>query len=194
VPRLALVSGPAGSGKSRWAEHLAATSGLAVTYFATGPLLPDDPSWQRRLERHRRRRPAHWGTREVGPRLAEALRLLGEGELGLVDSLGTWVAAHLELEREAWDRSCDELVRCIARCRAPLVVVCEEVGWGVVPPTPAGHRFRERLAALQRRLAGRCEATWLVLQGRAIDLQRVGLPVPVEEPPADGAGEGRGAL
>jgi adenosylcobinamide kinase/adenosylcobinamide-phosphate guanylyltransferase len=149
-----------------------------VTYLATGPLLPDDPGWQDRLRRHRERRPAHWACREVGGDLADSLRDLEDSQLGLVDSLGTWVAAHLELEPEDWQLCGQTLIDAIAACRAPLVVVCEETGWGVVPSTAAGSRFRDRLGSLQERLQQRSEAAWLVLQGRAIDLLALSQPVP----------------
>ena len=177
-PRLTLVSGPARSGKSRWAEHLALTSARAVVYLATGPLLPDDPSWQERLERHRRLRPPHWRSLEVGGDLAPVLKELHPEQLALVDSLGTWVAAHLEREDEVWQQTCEDLCRGIERCRASLVLVCEETGWGVVPPTAVGVLFRDRLGVLQQRLLRQSDATWLVVQGRAIDLMAISVPVP----------------
>mgnify|MGYP003338869068 CR=1 FL=1 len=81
---LTLICGPAGGGKSRWAEHLAGCSGRDVVYLATGPLLPDDDDWQRRLERHRRRRPPQWICWEVGADLAAALTQLQAGEIGQI--------------------------------------------------------------------------------------------------------------
>jgi adenosylcobinamide kinase/adenosylcobinamide-phosphate guanylyltransferase len=174
---LTLISGPAGGGKSRWAEQLAAASTLSVVYLATGPSLPDDPDWQERLRRHRSRRPEHWQCREVGGELAPAVAELQEGQIGLVDSLGTWVAAHLHLPDDLWRHRCIELQATLALSRVPLLLVCEEVGWGLVPPSSAGGRFRNRLPPLQRRLAERADACWLVLQGRALDLRRLGLPV-----------------
>jgi adenosylcobinamide kinase/adenosylcobinamide-phosphate guanylyltransferase len=180
VPRLSLVSGPARSGKSRWAEHLALRSARPVVYLATGPLLPDDAAWQRRLDRHRRRRPSSWGCLEVEGALAEALDGLHPHALGLVDSLGTWVAAHLELEGEDWEREREALLQAVARCPAPLVVVSEETGWGVVPATAAGGRFRDRLGRLQQQLTGRCDRAWLVMQGRVIDLLAISQPLPAE--------------
>jgi adenosylcobinamide kinase/adenosylcobinamide-phosphate guanylyltransferase len=177
-PRLTLVSGPSRGGKSRWAEHLAAASGLGVIYLATGPSLPDDEAWQERLRRHRLRRPPAWGCLEVGGALADGLARLRPGQLGLVDSLGTWVAAHLDLEPPDWGLRCDELLGALGTCPAPLVVVCEETGWGVVPATAAGSRFRDRLGTLQQTLLARSEAAWLVLQGRAIDLLALSQPVP----------------
>ena len=177
APALTLISGPAGGGKSRWAEQLAAASGLAVVYLATGPCLPGDADWQERLRRHRLRRPDHWLCREVEGALSAAVEELREGQIGLVDSLGTWVAAHLDLADGPWRQRCDELQAAIAGSRAPLLLVCEEVGWGLVPPSEAGGRFRNRLPPLQRRLAERADACWLVLQGRALDLRALGHPV-----------------
>jgi len=97
-----MVSGPAGSGKSRWAELLAERSGLTVVYLATGPQRPDDADWQQRLERHRRRRPSSWHCHEVAGELGPALGQLRPGQLALVDSLGTWVAAFLETGDQEW--------------------------------------------------------------------------------------------
>ncbi len=178
-PWLTLVSGPASSGKSRWAEHLAQVSGRTVIYLATGPLLPEDPSWQERLERHRQRRPAGWECREVGGALASALETLRADHLALVDSLGTWVAAHLESEEEDWQHTRGALFAAIEHCPASLVLVAEETGWGVVPPTAGGGLFRDRLGSLQQRLMGVSDSAWLVLQGRAIDLMAISQAVPI---------------
>ncbi len=177
---LTLICGPSGGGKSRWAEHLASCSGRPVIYLATGPLLPEDADWQRRLERHRQRRPATWICREVEGNLVEALANLERGDLGLVDSLGTWVAAWLQSEETEWQRLSQELIEALEGCAAPVLLVCEEVGWGVVPTTAEGGRFRRRLAELAQQLMAHSCAAWLVLAGRALDLHRLGLPVPQE--------------
>ncbi|WP_322758740.1 MULTISPECIES: bifunctional adenosylcobinamide kinase/adenosylcobinamide-phosphate guanylyltransferase [unclassified Synechococcus] len=175
---LTLVSGPSSGGKSRWAEHLAARSGRQVVYLATGPSLPEDPAWQQRLALHRRRRPSSWQNREVGRHLAEALQELGPDQLALVDSLGTWVAAGLDWDGETWETACAGLLEAIGHCAAPVVLVCEEVGWGVVPPTAIGGLFRDRQGRLQQRLMALCTGAWLVLQGRAVDLLALSQPVP----------------
>ncbi len=188
VPGLVLVSGPAASGKSRWAEHLAHGSGRAVVVLATGPDRPEDASWQRRLERHRRRRPTSWRTVEVGGALGPALEGLTKEEVALVDSLGTWVAAHLECDADLWEVALDSLLTALRACAAAVVLVSEETGWGVVPVTAVGGRFRDRLGELQQRLTPLCEASWLVLQGRAIPLSQVGVLVP---PPLAGPGVDR---
>ncbi len=177
---MTLICGPAGGGKSRWAEHLAGRSGRDVIYLATGPLLPDDADWQRRLERHRLRRPAHWTCREVGADLAPAVSQLRPGEIALIDSLGTWVVAWLDADAPLWEERCSELTDVLQGSAAPLLLVCEEVGWGVVPSSKAGGLFRQRLAELEQRLMADASAAWLVIAGRALDLRALSVPVPAE--------------
>ena len=175
---IALVSGPARSGKSLWAERLAIESGLEIVYIATGPCLPDDLGWQQRLDRHRRRRPGGWRSAEVGAGLPQALRHHSSADaLLLVDSLGTWLAHHLERDDRAWSNERDSLVQALAGCRAAVVLVAEEVGWGVVPPTAIGGLFRDRLGELLETLEPLCCASWLVIRGRALDLRAIAEPV-----------------
>lgn len=173
-----MVCGPSGSGKSRWAELLACQSRRDVVYIATGPLRPDDPSWQSRLQRHRRRRPAHWCCLEVQGELSHALDGLQPEQLALVDSLGTWVSEHLDRSPSVWLEQASRLRQSLLRCRGAVVLVSEEVGWGVVPSTAVGGLFRERLASINQELASLCSAHWLVVQGRAIDLVSLGQRVP----------------
>ena len=174
-----LVLGPTRSGKSRWAEHLAQQSGLPVTYLATVPRpSSEDQIWLARVEAHASRRPAHWSVLEVDSALASALDCLGPPGLALVDSLGTWVAAGLELDTSAWQQSCAALVQSLSGCKVPVLLVSEQTGWGVVPVTAVGGLFRDRLGSLEQQLAPLCDAIWLVVAGRALNLSNLGLAVP----------------
>lgn len=177
---LTLVMGPSRSGKSRWAEHLAhaASPRLAIHYLATGADDPDDAAWQVRLARHRARRPSGWTHHEVGSALAPCLASLTAGQLGLVDSLGSWVAQLLEQDSDRWMSSCRELLDALRQCPAALIVVSEQVGWGVVPPTRIGGLFRDRLGELEQQLMPWSQAAWLVVAGRALDLKAASVAVP----------------
>ena len=180
--RCTLVTGPANSGKSLWAETLALRSQRPVQYLATGPQLPDDADWQLRLQRHRQRRPTHWGTLEVGAHLPEALAGLGDDALVLIDSLGTWVAAELDSERDAWQQRIDGLLEAVQASTAPLILVAEETTWGVVPASSSGLRFRDRLGGLLQQLMPYCDQAYLVLHGRVLDLLALSQPLSGERP------------
>ena len=174
---LILVSGPSRGGKSRWAESLLIDE-PHVVYIATAAERPDDVDWQRRLRLHRERRPSHWSLVESGVDLPAVIAQLQPGEAALIDALGGFVAQQLERDECAWEREANQLIDALKQCRATCVVVIEETGWGVVPPTRIGGLFRDRLGALAQRLDRRANGSWLVLQGRALDLHRLSQPVP----------------
>jgi adenosylcobinamide kinase/adenosylcobinamide-phosphate guanylyltransferase len=171
-----LVLGPARSGKSATAEALLA-SDPEVEYLPTGPAAtPDDADWAARVAGHRQRRPAWWVTLE-GAELAD--RLGHDGPPLLVDSLGTWVAGALDRcgawddvagWRQTFEAEVDTVVHAWWQARRRVVAVGEETGWGVIPSSPAGRRFRDELGALTRRLAAQSERVLLVVAGRTLEL------------------------
>lgn len=174
-----LVTGPARSGKSEWAESLAMQAGLPVLYVATAQADPADVEWQARIEGHRQRRSQSWATLEVPAELPAAIAAAPVATCLLVDSLGTWVANLLELDTAGWERTQQELLASLQGTRARLVIfVAEETGWGVVPAYPAGRLFRDRLGLLVRRLGAIANPVYLVAGGHALNLSALGSPLP----------------
>jgi adenosyl cobinamide kinase/adenosyl cobinamide phosphate guanylyltransferase len=162
---ITLVLGGTRSGKSEVAEQLvaAAAGGAPVTYVATGR--PVDEDMAERILAHRGRRPAAWVTLEVGLDLPDRLRSLTGP--ALVDSLGTWVASH-----EGLDPDAAALRAALTGRDGDTVVVSEEVGLGVHPPTEVGRRFADALGALNRSVADIADRVLLVVAGRVLRLDR----------------------
>ena len=173
---LVLVSGPSRGGKSRWAESLLKDC-PKVTYVATSAPRPNDPSWQARLELHKTRRPRSWNLLETTDQLPEDLSRLSSDQALLIDALGGFVASCLELDPILWDQRCQALIQAITAHAEQVVVVIEETGWGVVPATAIGGLFRDRIGALAQQLEQHSKRSWLVVQGRALDLHALGIPV-----------------
>ena len=181
APALTLVTGPARSGKSEWAEslaHQAAQGGASVTYIATGQWDPQDQDWCDRLERHRQRRPPTWQTLECPLDLVPVLQASTAHECLLIDSLGTWVANYIEKDGESW-RSIEAAVLQQLPCTAAsIIAVAEETGWGVIPATAVGRVFRDRLGSCIRQVGQLAQRVYLVTGGYAVDLTQVGTPLP----------------
>jgi adenosylcobinamide kinase/adenosylcobinamide-phosphate guanylyltransferase len=174
---LILVSGPSRGGKSRWAESMLANDPFVI-YVATGMKRDDDPAWVERLRIHRERRPSHWSLLEPGPDLIQLLQTIEPRQSVLVDSLGGFVATHLDMDGPAWTKHSDNLITTLAHLSSKCIVVIEETGWGVVPATQIGGLFRDRLGQLAQQLDQIADLSWLVLQGRAVDLRAISHPVP----------------
>jgi adenosylcobinamide kinase/adenosylcobinamide-phosphate guanylyltransferase len=173
-----LVTGPARSGKSEWAEHWAQQTQKTVMYIATSPMSGDDAEWQQRVEQHRQRRPLNWITKEVPENLVNAIAIAETDDCLLIDSLGTWLANQLDQNDESWQQSVEDLLVILQSPPCDVILVAEETGWGVVPAYPMGRTFRARLGGLVRRIGEIATRVYLVTGGYALDLKRLGSPLP----------------
>jgi adenosylcobinamide kinase/adenosylcobinamide-phosphate guanylyltransferase len=182
-PRRTLALGAASSGKSALAESLLAAE-PNVDYLPTGPE-PDDEDWAARVALHRDRRPPWWQTLEgSGTGAGIAAALAASGPPLLLDSIGTWVSGALDRsgawdDAPGWQQLFDAEVRAVVgawrQAERRVVAVGEETGWGVVPETASGRRFRDALGAVNRRLAAESEQVLLVAAGRVVELSE-GVP------------------
>jgi adenosylcobinamide kinase / adenosylcobinamide-phosphate guanylyltransferase len=119
-----------------------------------------DEDLQRRIRLHRARRPCGWGTREIGY-LDEVLNAAEKWDAVLLDSLTLWVSAKEE-------PALPEFERFLARAEdlsVPFILVSDEVGFGVVPESEAGRRFRDELGLVNQRAAETADEVHLCVAG-----------------------------
>ena len=171
-----IVSGPSRGGKSQWAEKLLSEK-KNVAYLATSDYRINDPIWQTRIKRHIKRRPPKWRVIEAQYDLISTLKTIGPEESILVDALGAFVARNLKVDSDTWIDISSSLIDVLLEMNQYRVLVIEETGWGVVPPTKSGNIFRDRLGELSQTLSLHANENWLVVQGRAIDLQKNGISI-----------------
>ncbi len=171
-----LVSGPNRCGKSVWAEGLLRNK-KAVTYIATSDGYPEDKDWQERVKLHKKRRPKFWTIIESNTDLIEDINKIPFTDSILIDSIGGLVTSHLSKSDAIWQAIQIELINTILNRKANVVIVTEEVGWGVVPGTLVGNLFMNRICELNNLLQQISLDSWLVINGRAINLKEIGLEV-----------------
>ena len=162
---IVVVLGGTRSGKSEVAERIAATLPPPVTYVATAEMQADDADFAARVEKHRARRPPSWRTLEEHDDLPGRLAEL-EGT-ALVDSTGAWIAT-----RPGFAGDVDALCGSCLDRHGDVVLVGEEVGLAVHPPTESGRRFADALGECNRRLADIADRVLLVVAGRTLELGR----------------------
>ena len=171
------ITGPTKSGKSQLAEFLVKEQ-KSVTYIATSKPRPNDPEWQKRIDLHRMRRPDGWKLIENPKDICKAIKSIKETESILIDSIGGLVEHYLIEDDNQWKIYQNKLLNCFTEDNLCIVVVSEEVGWGIVPPTPIGHLFRERLSTLTSLISRQSKKRWLAINGTAIDLDKLGDLIP----------------
>jgi adenosylcobinamide kinase / adenosylcobinamide-phosphate guanylyltransferase len=162
---LTLVLGGARSGKSRYAESLIAALPSPWqrpwAYIATAEAGDDEMA--ERIAVHRARRGSSWETIEAPRDLASALQSCQRRPV-LVDCLTLWLS-NLMLAGANIDTETARLEQALAAAAAPIVVVANEVGYGLVPDHPLGRRFRDLQGVLNQRIAARAARVVLVVAG-----------------------------
>jgi adenosylcobinamide kinase/adenosylcobinamide-phosphate guanylyltransferase len=170
-----LITGPCSSGKSEFAEALAAKNKL-VTYVATAQIDESDRVWQAKIVKHQQRRPKHWQTVAASSQLPTYIEAVTD-ECLLIDSLGTWIANFMESDGVEWQQTSDRFLASLQNSRGKIIIVGEETGWGVVPAYPSGRLFRDRLGYLSRQVGNIASTTYLVTGGHVLNLSLVGEPL-----------------
>ncbi len=165
-----LILGGARSGKSRYAEQLAVDSALPVTYIATAEAA--DAEMAARVAHHRAQRPAAWALVEEPLALAAALQqAAADDRCLLVDCLTLWLSNLLAAGDECLQREQEALLQTLPQLPGRILLVSNEVGWGIVPANALARRFRDEAGRLHQQLAARCRRVTLVVAGLPLALK-----------------------
>ncbi len=190
---LHLLVGGQRSGKSRHAERmgqawLAGGGGRRVVVVATATAQDDEMA--QRIARHRLERPAGFETVEEPTQLGSALRAASDADtMVVVDCLTLWLTHVLMpmpwmVQRQAqWPALRDDLLLALRECREAggrVVLISNEVGWGVVPMGREVRHFVDELGRLNQAVAECCDQVSLVAAGRlwtqaVISVERAGV-------------------
>jgi len=168
LPPLTLIIGGARSGKSRHAERLVEAAGGGI-YLATAE--PGDEEMRQRIRAHRARRGSAWETIEEPRDLAGAL--LGAGAAGrpvLVDCLTLWLSNLLMAECDV-AAECQALLTALPRIAAPVLLVANEVGLGIVPDNDLARRFRDAAGRLNQDIAALADRVLFIAAGLPLVLK-----------------------
>jgi len=169
--RIIVVGGGVRSGKSAFALELAHRLGKRRAFVATATALDDE--MKTRIERHQKERRDEFATVEEPLDLAAALDRLTEHDVVVVDCLTLWLS-NLLLHQESVDAilaRADDLVRVLKKRRFHVVLVTNEVGMSVHPPTPLGRMFVEVAGWTHQRVARAADEIYLAVLGTTLKIK-----------------------
>lgn len=183
-----LVFGAARSGKSRYAEQLAAQAeqaeqaGKRVVYVATAG--SQDGEMQQRIAMHRVQRPAHWLTVEQPIALAEVLAHYAAPDcVILVDCLTVWLSNCLFAQQQefpevgqitlpaTWLTQRAALLAQLERQPGQVILVSNEVGMGIVPMGAISRCFVDESGRMNQAVAAIAEQVVWVAAGLPLYLK-----------------------
>jgi adenosylcobinamide kinase / adenosylcobinamide-phosphate guanylyltransferase len=152
MQKIVIILGGARSGKSYYALTEASYIKGKKAFIATAEGL--DNEMQLRIENHKKERGRDWDTFEEPLHIAALInRIKGEYDVILIDCLTLWVSnimhAGFDIVEEA-----GKLISAIsAGSPAPLYIISNEVGLGLVPESPLGRAYRDNLGHVNRHVA-----------------------------------------
>lgn len=175
-----LILGGARSGKSAYAEKLAAQSELPVTYIATAQVYDDE--FAKRIAHHQSRRPPHWQIIEAPFDLANTLATHAKPDTCLiVDCLTLWLAQCIcpDCDRPAgqenadalWQQERAALIGILPTLQGTVLLVSNEVGMGIVPLGEINRQFQDEQGRLNQAVARLANVVTFVAAGLPLKLK-----------------------
>ncbi len=165
-----LILGGARSGKSKLAQQRAIETALPVIYIATADA--GDEEMEARIALHKADRPAEWELREEAIELPILLsELSGKGFTVLVDCLTLWLTNLLLKDLTLMQSEMKHLVDVVNNFDGQLILVSNEVGWGIVPMGDLSRQFQDNTGRLHQDLAAIVERVSLSVAGIAIEIK-----------------------
>ncbi len=192
--KFTLILGGARSGKSTFAQGLAAKLGKKVLFVATAE--PLDEEMASRVAEHKRRRPKNWRTLEIDTRVGKKLQSqIEDADVVLLDCItllvsniltkedGKPLSSPLTLEDKLEDKGesesaeaiaggekqvmaeIEELLDCIDKHAGDFIVVSNEVGLGLVPDNKLGRVYRDLLGKANQLLAQHASEAYFMVSG-----------------------------
>lgn len=175
-----LILGGARSGKTAHALRLCEAAqqeyGLDPYYIATAQAFDDEMT--DRINRHRLERGSAWTTVEAPLALAEAICNASTSDrVLLVDCLTLWLTNHLLSDPSGTAseavilKETEALLDAFRDASGPVIVVSNEVGFGIVPENKLARRFRDEAGRLNQRVAEVASRVELVAAGLPLILK-----------------------
>lgn len=173
IKRLIFLLGGARSGKSRYAEQWGREHGKRVLFVATAEALDDEMG--EKIAHHREQRPSEWYTLEAPMNISAAIRQAESDHDTVILDCITLLTANVLLslpedcrQEEANRRVLDEVEAILSAygdSQATWLIVSNEVGMSVVPPTRLGRLFRDALGSANQRIAQAADEVLLFVAG-----------------------------
>lgn len=179
VGKLIFVTGGARSGKSTFAEKLASATGDNVVYIATAIAFDDE--MKDRIKKHRLQRPSCWLTVEAYKDMDKRLPPILAGKSAVLLDCITLMVSNIMLE-ENMDWECistdkvqkvelavsaeiEKLLKIVKKYDPLFIIVSNELGMGVVPPTVLGRAMRDIAGRINQLLAREADEVYFCVSG-----------------------------
>lgn len=203
LSQFTLITGGARSGKSHFAELLAAHSKRPVTYIATAQVWDEEMAL--RVKKHQQQRPATWRLIEEPLNIRDTLiQLKDEDGVILLDCVTLWLTnlllkeqaqpvtpscpdgatnpsdlqgdhdlSNVELQAQIL-ASVKDVAQLAQEIKPQVIFVSNEVGQGIVPENPLARAYRDLAGRSNQILAHSADQVYMVVAGIPMEIKHSG--------------------
>lgn len=184
--KIILITGGARSGKSTYAEKIAAGISEKVLYIATAVAL--DLEMEDRIEIHKKSRPKAWDTYEGYKDLDKVIEEAKGYDVILLDCVTVmltnllWEYPGMDfdtpsslvlVEAEEYVRNeFGKLLKAIQDYEGSFIIVTNELGSGLVPEAAIARSFRDIAGRVNQQIATHCQEVFLTVCGIPIQIKK----------------------
>ncbi len=175
-----LVTGGARSGKSSFAEKLAADLKGEILYIATAVAFDDE--MKDRIKKHQEARPEEWDTYEGYKDLDKVVTEKGSMYKGILLDCITVMITNLLMDSDSVDfenistleldelekyvkTQFQQLMKTISNTEAVVIMVTNELGSSIVPENKLARFFRDAAGRINQYVASCCDEVYLTVCG-----------------------------
>jgi adenosylcobinamide kinase/adenosylcobinamide-phosphate guanylyltransferase len=165
VKEIIFVTGGCRSGKSRFALDYANRHFKSKIFLATAPALDDE--MKKRIKAHQEARGPEWAAIEEQIEIAEAVASVKtKYQVILLDCMTLWLSNLImagEQESQIFSRT-EAFIEAIQKIPQSVIIVSNEVGYGIVPVNDIARQFRDIMGTVNQRLAACADVVvWTVV-------------------------------
>ena len=170
MKKTVFITGAVRSGKSSYAVKLAKDQKTVVLFLAT--CIPADSEMKQRVKKHKNSRPKTWKTIEEPIEIAKVISKLKSNEVLIIDCLTLWVSNLLMANnsKPKIQKYIKDLLTALKKNKGQVIIVSNEVGWGIVPENKLARDFRDIIGTLHQRVAKISDEVYLMVTGIPVSI------------------------
>jgi len=170
---ITLVTGGVRSGKSSFALSYASEKRGTKTFIATA--IPFDDEMKARVDTHKKERGESFITVEEPYDLSQAVLSVKEDiTIAVIDCLTVWLGNlfyKYDSDMGKIKAAIDNFVNALQNCHVEIIMVTNEVGWGIVPENKMAREFRDCNGFLNQRIAKIADHVILCVSGIPVTIK-----------------------
>ncbi|SHJ84461.1 bifunctional adenosylcobinamide kinase/adenosylcobinamide-phosphate guanylyltransferase [Paramaledivibacter caminithermalis] len=184
--KIILITGGARSGKSSFAEKLAADLSNKIAYIATA--IPFDEGMKDRIKKHRESRPRSWTTFEIYKDIYKHIEKISQEHDTILLDCVTILVTNLMFDNHEidWDvitrKKIDEiekeikeqvelLIKIVRDIKLNCILVTNELGMGIVPENRLSRIFRDIAGRINQFIASKADEVYFTVSGIPVKIK-----------------------